>query len=271
MPTRNLKWVSDMNRSFVTLATCALIALLALAGCRQPTPYPEFRTLPYPAAALLGQHHILGSSARGTPIMAQTFGQGPDVVLIMAAIHGDEPAGTPLVRRLAQHLNNNLQLLNGRTIILLPVANPDGVARNTRENAAGVDLNRNFETANRINTPATGLVPLSEPETRIIKDLIKQYAPDRIVTIHQPLACIDYDGPAAALAAGMAEYCDLPVKKLGAKPGSLGSYAGLTLAIPIVTLELQQTDSQLAPESLWRKYANTLLAAIVYPETPASK
>jgi protein MpaA len=162
-------------------------------------------------------------------------------------------------------------LLNGRTIILLPVANPDGVARNTRENAAGVDLNRNFEAANRINTPATGLVHLSEPETRIIKDLIKQHAPDRIVTIHQPLACIDYDGPAAALAARMAEYCDLPVKRLGAKPGSLGSYAGLTLAIPIITLELRQSDSQLAPESLWRKYANTLLAAIVYPETPASK
>jgi len=261
-----------MNRSPIKLLICALIALLALAGCRQPTPYPEFRTLPYPtAAALLGQHHIEGRSVHNIPIMSQVFGQGPDVVLIVAAIHGDEPAGTPLVRRLAQHLNNNLQLLNGRTIILLPVANPDGVARNTRENAAGVDLNRNFEAANRVNTPATGLVPLSEPETRIIKDLIKQYAPDRIVTIHQPLACIDYDGPAAALAAGMAEYCDLPVKKLGAKPGSLGSYAGLTLAIPIITLELQQSDSQLASEPLWRKYANTLLAAIVYPETPASK
>jgi protein MpaA len=66
----------------------------------------------------------------------------------------------------------------------------------------------------------------------------------------------------------MAEYCDLPVKKLGAKPGSLGSYAGLTLGIPIITLELQQTDSQLAPEPLWRKYANTILAAITYPSPP---
>jgi protein MpaA len=66
----------------------------------------------------------------------------------------------------------------------------------------------------------------------------------------------------------MAKYCDLPVKKLGAKPGSLGSYAGLTLAIPIITLELQQSDSQFGPESLWRKYANTLLAAITYPSRP---
>jgi len=257
------------GRSSIVFTISALVVLLAPAGCIERTPYPEFSSFPHSSvAAMLGQHHIIGSSVRNSPIMTQVFGQGPDVVLIMATIHGNEPAGTPLVRRLAKNLNNNLQLLNGRTIILLPLANPDGYAANTRQNARGVDLNRNFAAANRLNSPATGNYALSEPESRVIKQLITQYTPNRIVSIHQPLACIDYDGPARAIADRMAQYCDLPVRKLGARPGSLGSYAGLTLGIPIVTFEMRHSDSRLSPQSLWRKYGKALLAAITYPSLP---
>lgn len=261
------------NRSCVIVAICALAAALVLAGCREPTVYPEFTTVPHPSAtALLVQHHIVGRSVRNRSIMTQVFGHGPDVILVMATIHGDEPAGTPLARRLAQHLKQHLEILNGRTIVLLPVANPDGMAANTRHNANAVDLNRNFATANRINSASFGRSALSEPEARVIKQLIRQYAPGRIVTIHQRQyqqpACIDYDGPARAIAARMAQYCDLPVKKLGARPGSLGSYAGLTLGIPIITFEMRTNDSQLPTQSLWQKYGNALLAAITYPNPP---
>ena len=164
------------GRSPVILTICALSAILAAAGCQSRMPYPEFRDMPHPSASLLlGQHHIVGSSVRNTPIMTHVFGQGPNVTLILATIHGDEPAGTPLLRTLAQHIKNNLELANGRTIILLPLANPDGLAQNTRYNAKGVDLNRNFSAANRINSDATGRFALSEPEARIIADLIDQY------------------------------------------------------------------------------------------------
>ena len=256
------------NRSCVTLAICARAAVLVLAGCREPALYPQFVTVPHPSTALLVQHHIVGRSVRNRSIMTQVFGRGPDVILVIATIHGNEPAGTPLLRTLAQHLKDHPHLFTGRTIVLLPVANPDGMAANTRLNANGVDLNRNFATANRINSASFGRSALSEPEARVIKQLIRQYAPDRIVTIHQPLACIDYDGPARAITARMAQHCDLPVKKLGARPGSLGSYAGLTLGIPIITFEMRTNDSQLPPQSLWRKYGNALLAAITYPNPP---
>jgi protein MpaA len=146
------------------------------------------------------------------------------------------------------------------------VANPDGLANNTRYNAKGVDLNRNFEAANRFNSKQTGLVALSEPEARVIRQLIQQYNPDRIVSIHQPLSCIDYDGPARMLADRMGQYCPLPVKKVGARPGSLGSYAGVTLGLPIITFEMTQADSKLDSAALWRKYGRALLAAIVYPD-----
>ena len=129
-----------------------------------------------------------------------------------------------------------------------------------------MDLNRNFPAANRINDKQCGATALSEPEARVVKQLIEQYSPDRIVSIHQPLSCIDYDGPGTTLAVRMAQYCDLPVKKLGPKPGSLGSYAGVELGIPIITFEMRPNDSPLDSKALWERYGKALIAAIVYPD-----
>ena len=257
------------GRSTLSLATGAIAALLVAVGCQRPPGPPQFGTVSQPyAAALLGQYHIVGESVHGKPIMARVFGQGRDVVLVLGGIHGDEPAGTVLVRRLAKHLERNLDVANGRTIILVPAANPDGLATGSRYNARGVDLNRNFQAANRKNNRTSGPRALSEPETRAIKEILREHAPERIVSIHQPLACIDYDGPAWPVAARMAQYCDLPIRKLGAKPGSLGSYAGVTLGIPTITFELRAADSQLDEQALWRKYGKALLAAVMYPKPP---
>ncbi|MGD8500628.1 MAG: DUF2817 domain-containing protein [Phycisphaerales bacterium] len=251
----------------VILTVCALFAVLALAGCVEPVSYPEI-VGEQPTVVFPARYRIVGTSVQRRPILCLVLGQGPDVTFIMATIHGNEPAGTPLVRRLSRHLRQHPEMLSGRTVVLLSVANPDGMARDSRHNAHGVDLNRNFEAANRINSKESGLTALSEPEARVIRQLILQYNPDRIVTIHQPLACIDYDGPAQMLANHMGQYCSLPVKKLGARPGSLGSYAGVTLGIPIITFEMLRADSQLNSETLWQKYGRALIAAIVYPDRP---
>ena len=255
-----------MNRKLAIIIEVCILSGILSAGCYKPTTYPELDTsidyLPIPV-----RQSMAGISVEERPIMYHLIGQGPDVIFILAAIHGDEPAGIPLTKRLADYLQLNQQkLLKGHTVLILPVANPDGIAKNSRLNAKGVDLNRNFDTENRINNKEFGLAPLSEPEAHIIKLLIKQYTPDRIVSIHQPYGCIDYDGPGQALANHMAKYCDLPVKKLGAQPGSLGSYAGITLGIPIITFEMQKNDSNLNPDILWQRYGNALLAAITYPE-----
>ena len=96
--------------------------------------------------------------------------------------------------------------------------------------------------------------------------MLDEYVPDRIVTIHQPVACVDYDGPAEELARAMGAWTDLPVNRIGSQPGSLGSYAGLTLGIPIITLELPASASGLDEDALWHTYGRTLLAALRYPE-----
>ncbi len=260
-----------MNRKWsATLTVCALFAALTSTGCFQAVKYPEL--VESPAAqpvAPAAQYSVVGTSVHRRSIMCLTLGEGQDVTFILATIHGDEPAGTPLVRRLATYLRQHPEMLEGRKVVLLRLANPDGLAHKSRYNAHGVDLNRNFAAANRKNSRQFGLAPLSEPESNAIRQIILDYRPDRIVSVHQRApnrpGCIDYDGPAAGLAEHMARYCDLPVTRLGSMPGSLGSYAGVSLEIPIITFEMFRSDSQLDDETLWQKYGKALVAAVTYP------
>jgi protein MpaA len=206
---------------------------------------------------------IAGHSVEGRPISYTVHGDGPRVVLFMASIHGSEGAGTPLLEEMARHLEKNPDTLHGATAILLPVANPDGLARGDRLNVHGVDLNRNFPADNRRDTPRFGLAPLSEPESRALHSLILNYQPQVIVSIHQPLACVDWDGPPETLdlAIRLANGCGLPVKKLGARPGSLGAWFGEVLGRPILTLELPRH----APgdgAALWQRYGRGLLSVL---------
>lgn len=84
-----------------------------------------------------------------------------------------------------------------------------------------------------------------------------------IVSLHQPIACIDYDGPpeAAELAGRMSKACGLPVKKLGLRPGSLGAWFGEGLGRPILTVELPG-DAAPDPDRLWETYGAALTALI---------
>ena len=258
--------VSRMNKvRTIIFRVCVLSIALILTGCFKHTTYPQLDDSQIDLA-VPPQQLIAGRSVENRPVMYYVLGRGPEVVFILSTIHGDEPAGTPLVKKLADYLQQQRKFLEGHTVVLMPLANPDGLARNTRQNAKGVDLNRNFASQNRINNEEFGLTPLSEPEAYIIEQLIRQFNPDRIVSIHQPYGCIDYDGPGQMLANHMAKYCDLPVKKLGALPGSLGSFAGETLGIPTITFEMLENDSKLDSEILWNMYGNALLAAIVYPD-----
>jgi protein MpaA len=66
--------------------------------------------------------------------------QPPVRFYLSAGIHGDEPAGPLAVQRL---LAENRWPANVE-LWLCPCLNPSGFARNTRENATGIDLNRQF-------------------------------------------------------------------------------------------------------------------------------
>jgi len=261
VPSRRLSSISSRTLSTVQSSTLSSVSSRTLPSILPLHPRPMTSTFLIP-----GQYRIVGTSVRRLPILSFVLGQGPDVTFIIATIHGNEPAGTPLVRKLGKYLQQHPHLMQGRRVVILAVANPDGMMHKSRFNANGVDINRNFPSSNRVKNKQSGSTPLSEPEARVIKQLIDQYSPDRIVSIHQPLACIDYDGPATTLAVRMAQYCDLSVKKLGVRPGSLGSYAGIDLGIPIITFEMRENDSKLSTNILWERYGKALVAAVVYPE-----
>jgi len=258
------------------LISAALCTAL-FAGCHKPAAEPLIiHRLPTCGAT---RRVPLGNSVEARPIECVIVGNGWDVTFMLAAIHGDEPAGTALLRDLLTYLLQQPELMQGRRVILLPIANPDGIAEQTRLNANGVDLNRNFPGDNRQNNAENGLSALSEPEAVAIEKVITKYAPERIVSIHQftetgpqalseryPKGCIDYDGPAKDLARQMAKHCDLPVERLGARAGSLGSYCGLTLEVPVITFELPAHAHLLDSYSLWEKYGAALVAAVIYPE-----
>ena len=217
--------------------------------------------------ATLGQLiYTAGYSVENRPIECRVLGTGDDVTMILAAIHGDEQAGTPLCMRLIDYFRQNPEDLKGRKVVLLPMTNPDGVVRNQRHNARGIDLNRNFDSTNRQNTERWGMSGLSEPESRVITQVILDYEPDRIITLHEPLNCIDYDGPYLELAEYLGRYCDLPIDKLGTSPGSLGGYAGLDLGVPLITVEFPDGSSDLDADTLWEKYGRLMRAAVAYPE-----
>ncbi len=212
--------------------------------------------------AYAAEEQTLGQSVDGRPIVARSFGgEAVETVLVLASIHGSEPAGTPLVEQLEVWLGKHPEELAGRRVVIIPVANPDGYARRERFNTHGVDLNRNFPANNRTERSIHGPAALSEPEAVAIMRALQLFTPDRVVSLHQPIACLDYDGPGEALATAMSAAIDgrLPVKKLGGRPGSLGSYVGIVLGKPIITLELPEGVEKQDALALWQEYGPALV------------
>ncbi|MHC5002182.1 MAG: M14 family zinc carboxypeptidase [Planctomycetota bacterium] len=252
------------SRAVRPLRRAAIVTLAALLpGCATTETAPGSAAAPNGAAR--PYEGLAGYSVEGRPIEYSRFDGGGPTVLILATIHGDEPAGTPLLETLARRMTEQPSLYEGRRVILVPVANPDGHVHGLRHNVRRVDLNRNFPAASFSARSGHGAGALSEPESRAVHGLIQRYRPDAIVSIHQPLSCVDYDGPAAELAGTLAEAGPLPVRKLGARPGSLGSWAGVEQGIPTVTLELPRGVEHGGDERLWSDYGPMLLAAIRAP------
>ena len=83
---------------------------------------------------------ILGHSREGRPILAvHTGDETGRTVLVFGAIHGNETAGIAIADAIIDE-----PVAPGTDIWVVPDLNPDGAAHDTRQNADGVDLNRNF-------------------------------------------------------------------------------------------------------------------------------
>lgn len=164
-------------------------------------------------------------------------------ILIIGVFHGDEPQGKFLIENYLE--KSNIEQKN--KLLFIPCLNPDGMALNTRQNANKVDLNRNFPTKNwalgEIDEYFGGDSPASEIETNFVIEIIEQYSPDVILTLHAPYMVVNFDGPAEKIAEDISKIINYPTNNdIGyPTPGSFGNFAGVEKNIPTVTLELDET------------------------------
>ena len=183
-----------------------LLMTLALLGIAAPS-YAVRAPAERPAVV---QKAIIGKSVQGRPIKAFRLGErGKPKVLLIATMHGDEGA----TRQILQSLRDR-RPIHGLNLWVVPVYNPDGLARGTRKNAHDVDLNRNFpyHWADLDGSYESGPRAGSEPETRAMMKFLKKVRPRWIISFHQPLHGVDTDTKDEGFASRVAAKLRLPRK-----------------------------------------------------------
>jgi protein MpaA len=112
-------------------------------------------------------------------------------VLIVGSIHGNEVAGDQIAAALQTAVPQS-----NADVWIVQQLNPDGAAAHTRQNADGVDLNRNFPFRWQPLGPRgaldySGTRALSEPESVAAANLITRVHPTLAIWFHQHLAVVD--------------------------------------------------------------------------------
>jgi protein MpaA len=201
-----------IRRNLVPVAAAAAAALTLVAA----------------SSAAADQRTVIGHSVDGRPIV-EAVDRAPRArlrILVFGCIHGNETAGIRVAHRLiaaAAPAHTELDVV--------PTLNPDGVARGTRGNAHGVDLNRNFPFAwQRLGgLEYSGPHPLSEPESRAAADLIRRADPAITIWYHQPFGLVDRSGGDTTIERRYAQLVGLPLVRLGRYPGSASRWQNRTM------------------------------------------
>jgi protein MpaA len=168
----------------------------------------------------------IGHSVLGRPIRAVVLGEPAAAhrVLVVGCIHGNEGAGIAIVQRLIR-----AGAPRGTEIVALPELNPDGHGRNTRQNADGVDLNRNFPSnwariGRRGSLQWSGPRPLSEPESRYAAELIERLRPQVTIWFHQPQGVVRAWGSSVPTARRFAQLAGVPYRSIEWPYGTVSNW-----------------------------------------------
>jgi protein MpaA len=152
-------------------------------------------------------------------------------LLVVAAVHGDERGVASIGHAILQetlpaHVDG----------FLVPIANPDGWARGTRNNVNDVDLNRNFPWWWKPG--AGGGEPASEPETRTLMRVVEAVRPHLAVWIHQPLSYVaTIDPTARTFATAWATAARIPVLFGISQQGGGESWTYYAAGFPSILVE----------------------------------
>lgn len=256
-------------------------ASVLLTGCVGLQPlHPEWRrdgrdrdaiggtaadevTAPLVAADAAWQ--TIGQSWGGRPLRIRRIGNGPRRVIWIGGIHGDEREGSVSTEQLPAAFAELPGALARVTLTILEDVNPDGTALGRRGNAKGIDLNRNYPATNFLPGSSFGSAPLDQPEATALHDLVLAERPHLVIVAHswRNDHFINFDGPAVELAELFSQrsgYRVKPSDRIAPTPGSLGSWIGRTLQIPILTLEHERGSDALR---CWLATRDAILAVIL--------
>jgi protein MpaA len=193
--------MTRLRRPGVLAALCVIAVAAVLIPWPADTRHVSLRltsALPGPHTArparTVWRRSVIGKSVRGRPIIAWAHGpdRAPRRILVVGCIHGNECAGLAITSALRR-----APVPAGVQLWLVPEMNPDGTAADTRQNADGVDLNRNFPYRwQPISDPTyySGPRPESEPETRAAMRLVQRIRPGVTIWYHQHMDLVDLSG-----------------------------------------------------------------------------
>ena len=183
--------------------------------------------------------------------------------LFIGGVHGDEPEGVQLASDFLSWLQkNHTEKLH--SWLLIPCINPDGFHNNKRVNSNGVDLNRNFPSADwspefKTERYFPGHQPHSEPEVVALCQLLQTYRPEAVIHFHSWEPCVVYTGgPGKAWAEIIGRHTPYETREdIGyPTPGSLGQYAWTKHQIPVICVEAQEKSKL---ETVWPIFQGGLI------------
>jgi len=246
----------------------ATLSLTACGGSGGVRARPAQGSQRFTTAAM--RSFTIGNSVDRRAIHAVALGDpsARHPLLVVGAIHGDEAAGIAIARWLIRH-----RPAGGPPLWVIPDLNPDGVASDVRQNARGVDLNRNFpfqwQPLYRAGEPQyQGRRPLSEPESRAAYRLILRLRPRVTIWFHQPLGLTDLSGGSPAIERRFAALTHLHLRKLIRYPGSASGWQNHTFRGDTAFV-VELPSGRLTPAAVGR-YAGAVLA-LVRSGTPARR
>ena len=186
-----------------------------------------------------------GYTSNGLSIPAYKFGDKGPKVLVIAGVHGDEVEGIQAANGLLQYFSKSFPFRLDLTLV--PIFNLDGALKNQRQNANGVDLNRNLPTQDWTAEVAKpryfpGLAANSEPENQSLVQFINDNQPKFIITLHSWKPMLNVNGACEPVASAISSRTGYIITEdIGyPTPGSLGTYCGLERKIPTITYELDR-------------------------------
>ena len=189
-----------------TTASATAITTLNPTTTLASTPLPTLTQEPVatptatPTPIAWFEQQVLGHTVQNRPIEAIRLGHGERWFVLLGALHGEHECHTTgVVEGILEYFITVPERLPAEvTLYAIPLINQDGCVANTRNNANGVDLNRNWDTpdwqadaeaAAGVIVGSGGSHPFSEPETRLLRDwllLLQENVPTG------PLAVISY-------------------------------------------------------------------------------